>query len=318
MYFIVTENWDEVSVPYGIIGIFIYMKLKPFSLMRIARSFASEARLCKEYDKTRAELRDILEDFFGMPLCFPAPFLSLLKGRRQYERFVKSHWKPLTCDNLSCIISASLKKGGRPMPTQTFFNLPPPKREKLLHAAVAEFARRPYGEVSISRIIQAAEIPRGSFYQYFTDKTDLFRHVLRCCDKLLETAVSRSLDSCGGKPMELPLALFDRVLAYIQANRDDFALFLGILRQNAGMDAGQLLALPDMMLLVLERADWSGLTPESREERLALLGMLLSCAGQALMAVCCCGMAAAECRRQLELRTALIRRGAEIKEDNPC
>ena len=49
------------------------------------------------------------------------------------------------------------------MPTQTFFNLPPPKREKLLHAAVAEFARRPYGEVSISRIIQAAEIPRGSF-----------------------------------------------------------------------------------------------------------------------------------------------------------
>ena len=137
-------------------------------------------------------------------------------------------------------------------------------------------------------------------------------------DKLLETAVSRSLDSCGGKPMELPLALFDRVLAYIQANRDDFALFLGILRQNAGMDAGQLLALPDMVLLVLERADWSGLTPESREERLALLGMLLSCAGQALMAVCCCGMAAAECRRQLELRTALIRRGAEIKEDNPC
>ena len=155
------------------------------------------------------------------------------------------------------------------MPTTTFFNLPPPKREKLLHAAVAEFARRPYGEVSISRIIQAAEIPRGSFYQYFTDKTDLFRHVLRCCDKLLETAVSRSLDSCGGKPMELPLALFDRVLAYIQANRDDFALFLGILRQNAGMDAGQLLALPDMVLLVLERADWSGLTPESREERLA-------------------------------------------------
>ena len=51
------------------------------------------------------------------------------------------------------------------MPTTTFFNLPPPKREKLLRAAVAEFARRPYGEVSINRIIQAAEIPRGSFYQ---------------------------------------------------------------------------------------------------------------------------------------------------------
>ena len=43
------------------------------------------------------------------------------------------------------------------MPTSTFFNLPPPKREKLLHAAAAEFARKPYGEVSINRIIQRSE-----------------------------------------------------------------------------------------------------------------------------------------------------------------
>ena len=54
------------------------------------------------------------------------------------------------------------------MPTNTFFNLPPPKREKLLQAAAAEFTRKPYGEVSINRIIQAAEIPRGSFYQYIS------------------------------------------------------------------------------------------------------------------------------------------------------
>ena len=243
------------------------------------------------------------------------------------QGYVERYWVSVdTCllhaaerlQNGALVYRASLKKGGRPMPTQTFFNLPPPKREKLLRAAVTEFARRPYGEVSINRIIQAAGIPRGSFYQYFTDKTDLFRHVLRCYDKLLEEAVSKSLASCGQRPLELPLALFDRILAYIQANREEFALFLGILRQNVGMDAGQLLALPDMVLLALEQADWSGLTPESREERLALLGLLLSCAGQALMAVCCCGMAAAECRRQLELRTALIRRGAEIKEENPC
>ena len=29
------------------------------------------------------------------------------------------------------------------MPTSTFFNLPPPKRERLLRAALAEFARGP-------------------------------------------------------------------------------------------------------------------------------------------------------------------------------
>ena len=204
------------------------------------------------------------------------------------------------------------------MPTSTFFNLPPPKREKLLRAAVEEFARRPYGEVSINRIIQGAEIPRGSFYQYFADKSDLFRHVLRCYDRQLETAFSRSLERCGGRPLELPLVLFDLVLFHIQANRDEFSQFLSILRQNIGMDAGQLLALPDMVQLVLERADWSGLHLESRSEQLALLDLLLSSTGQALMAVCCSRAAQEEVRERLSTKIALIRRGAASKEDHSC
>lgn len=200
------------------------------------------------------------------------------------------------------------------MPTSTFFNLPPPKREKLLRAAVTEFARRPCGEVSINRIIQAAEIPRGSFYQYFSDKTDLFRHVLRCYDRQLKEAVVKSLDLCGGRPLELPLALFDLVIAHIQENRGQFSQFLSILRQNIGMDAGQLLALPDIMRLVLEEADWSGLNLEGREDRLALLDLLLSSAGQALMAVCCGRAALEEVRERLSTKITLIRRGVESKE----
>lgn len=204
------------------------------------------------------------------------------------------------------------------MPTSTFFNLPPPKREKLLLAAAAEFARRPCGEVSINRIIQAAEIPRGSFYQYFADKTDLFRYVLRRYDKLLKAAVTKSLDRCGGRPLALPLDLFDLVLDHIQANQDKFTQFLNILRQNAGMDAGQLLALPDVMRLVLEGADWSGLDLEGQEERLALLDLLLSSAGQSLMAVCCGKAGLEEVRKRLSTKIALIRRGVETKEEPAC
>ena len=204
------------------------------------------------------------------------------------------------------------------MPTTTFFNLPPPKREKLLKAATAEFARRPCGEVSINRIIQAAEIPRGSFYQYFADKTDLFRHVLRCYDRQLEDAIRISLDRCGGRPLELPLTLFDLVLNYIQENREEFAQFLSILRQNIGVDAGQLLALPDIMRLVLERADWSGLKLENGEEKLVLLDLLLSAAGQALMAVCCGKAGLEEVRERLSNKIRIIRQGAEIKEEPEC
>ena len=48
------------------------------------------------------------------------------------------------------------------MPSTTFYNLPEEKRERLLAAARAEFARTSYAEASVNRIIQAAGIPRGS------------------------------------------------------------------------------------------------------------------------------------------------------------
>lgn len=65
------------------------------------------------------------------------------------------------------------------LPSSTFLNLPPEKRETLLTAAVREFTEYPYNEASINRIIRAAHIPRGSFYMYFRDKEELFRYLLR-------------------------------------------------------------------------------------------------------------------------------------------
>lgn len=60
------------------------------------------------------------------------------------------------------------------MPKKTFFRLPAEKQQRLLKAAHAEFSRVPFNEASVSNIIKAAEIPRGSFYQYFEDKADIF------------------------------------------------------------------------------------------------------------------------------------------------
>lgn len=56
----------------------------------------------------------------------------------------------------------------------TFERLPEEKRERILQAARAEFIRYPYEKTSINRILAEAEIPKGSFYQYFDDKADLF------------------------------------------------------------------------------------------------------------------------------------------------
>ncbi|AZU60923.1 TetR/AcrR family transcriptional regulator [Neobacillus mesonae] len=64
------------------------------------------------------------------------------------------------------------------MPKQTFFHLSKDKQDNLLQAAKNEFSRVPLHEASIANIIKAAGIPRGSFYQYFEDKEDLFYYLL--------------------------------------------------------------------------------------------------------------------------------------------
>ncbi|MDE3314905.1 TetR/AcrR family transcriptional regulator [Lacticaseibacillus zeae] len=64
------------------------------------------------------------------------------------------------------------------MPKATFFRLPEAKKQRLMDAAYQEFARAPFNETSISNIIKHAGIPRGSYYQYFDDKADLYFYLL--------------------------------------------------------------------------------------------------------------------------------------------
>lgn len=197
------------------------------------------------------------------------------------------------------------------MPTSTFFNLPPPKRERLLRAAVAEFVRKPFNEVSINRIIQAAEIPRGSFYQYFEDKMDLFHHILAFFGRSLEKAILASLDACGGDLLAVPLTLFDTVLACIRENRAEFQALTDIVRQNGGMDASQLWDFIRVEQDILDRADMSRLCISSREAQTALLDLLLSSTAQALMAASCGKLTQEEIRERLTNKIAIIRRGVE-------
>lgn len=64
------------------------------------------------------------------------------------------------------------------MPKPTFFNLPEAKRQQIIDLAMAEFAENDYDTASISRIVAQAGIAKGSFYQYFDNKEDLYTYLL--------------------------------------------------------------------------------------------------------------------------------------------
>ena len=203
------------------------------------------------------------------------------------------------------------------MPTSTFFNLPPEKQAKLLRAAVGEFSQKPYGEVPLSKIIAGAGIPRGSFYQYFSDKTDLFIYVLSHYGDRLKQMVFQCLEDCGGDLLALPAALFDAMMEASACAGEEIRAVMSIVRHNAGFDAGRMCQPPGLAEALLAAARTDTLALKDPEDRQALAELLLSATGQAVAAAAC-GQKPELCRDRLERKVALLRRGAAKQEDTIC
>lgn len=84
------------------------------------------------------------------------------------------------------------------MPKDTFFRLPDDKKKRILKGAKKEFINKKFSDSSINKIIKEAEIPRGSFYQYFEDKKDLYLYVIEENVKGVITDIIEELNKCNG------------------------------------------------------------------------------------------------------------------------
>lgn len=122
------------------------------------------------------------------------------------------------------------------MPTATFFRLPEEKRERLIEACWAELTRVRFTEVSINRIITAAHIPRGSFYQYFEDKEDLIRYLLEDLRTYFVELLRAILIQAQGDLFALPLMAYDRFISRKGHTDPMLTLFIRLLVLNKGLD----------------------------------------------------------------------------------
>lgn len=84
------------------------------------------------------------------------------------------------------------------MPKQTFYKLPQEKQERILAAAKREFTHARYDDASINQIVRESGIPRGSFYQYFEDKQDIFLYFLKDYRREILLSFSQRLRSLSG------------------------------------------------------------------------------------------------------------------------
>ncbi len=83
------------------------------------------------------------------------------------------------------------------MPKQTFFNLDPTKRQAVIDAAVEEFAQFAYEQASLTKIVEQCGIAKGSMYQYFTDKLDLYLYVVDLAYEKKRSYVSQAFAQEG-------------------------------------------------------------------------------------------------------------------------
>ena len=81
------------------------------------------------------------------------------------------------------------------MPTKTFFNLREEKRQRIEKALINEFSKSSFEQASITNIIKEANIPRGSFYQYFVDKKDAIGKKKLGIAEAREEAIIKALEN---------------------------------------------------------------------------------------------------------------------------
>lgn len=60
------------------------------------------------------------------------------------------------------------------------------KQERIINAALKEFARNGYGKASTNEIIKEAEIAKGSLFSYFNNKKELYLFLLDYVAEMIE------------------------------------------------------------------------------------------------------------------------------------
>ncbi len=197
------------------------------------------------------------------------------------------------------------------MPSHTFFRLPEEKRQRLLDAAHTEFQQVRFNDASINRIIQQAHIPRGSFYQYFTDKDDLFRYLMCDMRSYFFQRLLQMLRDAEGDLFAVPEHAFDR---FIDAHGDTdpvLTRFIGILQVNPGLDARWLLDEEEPALdLLLQELDLSQFRRTERDFVEHVFCMIVMILAHSIMTCLNHPELHTQCRQKLMAQLEIIRFGS--------
>lgn len=193
---------------------------------------------------------------------------------------------------------------------ETFLRLPEEKRTRFLEAAWEEFTRVSFAEASTNQIVRRAGVPRGSFYQYFRDKEDLFGYLMTQARHHFVEVYSRIMEETGGDFFRTQLMCFDRFARHGAGKDVLFNRCVQVLRLNPGLHMQMIMEEDPRNQLMADFGKTADLSPFSDEEtaREAFMLSLLALAG-AVMDSLGKPEQIDVYQHQLEIRLDIIQRG---------
>jgi AcrR family transcriptional regulator len=198
------------------------------------------------------------------------------------------------------------------MPMDTFLRLPEEKRNRFLNAAWKEFTHTSFADVSINKIVHQAGIPRGSFYQYFADKRDLFVYLIEDMHERFLSSYAKLVAKSHGDLFKTQLLAFDSFQRRPPECDPYLDRCLRLLRINPGIDLQKMLeGNPGNLLLagVVEQLDTSALRQQNSEFVRHVFSLTVMALGSAIMDSLMMPERCEEYRRDLESRLEIIQRG---------
>ncbi len=96
------------------------------------------------------------------------------------------------------------------MPKKTFYSISEEKRERITKTLIKYFAEKPYSKVDIEDIAKECKVAKGSMYQYFENKKDMYFYAI-------ESATKKTLELLRDVNLE-NISLFDYVEQSFELN----------------------------------------------------------------------------------------------------
>nr|WP_325183600.1 TetR/AcrR family transcriptional regulator [uncultured Oscillibacter sp.] len=197
------------------------------------------------------------------------------------------------------------------MCTETFLRLPEEKRRRFLDAAWEEFTSARFVDVSINQIVRRAGIPRGSFYQYFAGKDDLFAYLLEEVRNHVKEEYRRVLKANGGDMFQAQLDCFDRMSCQdLDPVMERCMMFV---KNNQGMDIQKLLPTrPGQRLLdgLWDVIDLSLFREPTQEYGRIVFCLLMAALGSAFMDAMLIPEERALYRQELAAKLEIVKHGS--------